>query len=164
MSIRVQVSCIAIRDNKMVFIKKTGRKDLATNNMLIPPGGHVELHESLEEACYREMFEETGLKVFELEMKGVISFIKHVSDYHSVCFFFISKNVKGDIIQSEDEIYPHWVDVDDIQINNLIPDYHKEFIGELLKGDNFVNAKVEWLKPDNRVEWSLNKNREVTYE
>lgn len=128
--------------------------------MLIPPGGHVELHESLEEACYREMLEETGLKVFELEMKGVISFIKHVSDYHSVCFFFISKNVKGDIIQNEDEIYPHWVDVDDIQINNLIPDYHKEFIGELLKGDNFVNAKVEWLKPDNRIEWSLNKNRE----
>ena len=59
MSIRVQVSCVAMRDNKMVFIKKTGREDLSTNNMLIPPGGHVELHESLEETCIREMLEET---------------------------------------------------------------------------------------------------------
>ena len=99
------------------------------------------------------MLEEIGLKVFGLEMKGVISFIKHVSDYHSVCFFFISKNVEGDINQNEDNIYPYWIDVDDIQI--IIPDYRKGFIGELLKGDNFVNAKVEW---------SLNENREIIYE
>ena len=160
MSLRVQVSCIAIRDNKMAFIKKTGRKDSATNNMLIPPGGHVELHESLEEACYREMLEETGLKVFDLDMKGVISFIKHDSDYHSVCFFFVSKNVVGEMVQNEENIYPHWVDIDKIQMNHLIPDYHKEFIHELLISEKFVNAKVEWFKPDNQVAWSFNKNLE----
>lgn len=160
MSIRVQVSCIAIRDNKMAFIKKTGRKDSATNNMLIPPGGHVELHESLEEACCREMLEETGLKVSDLDMKGVISFIKHSSNYHSVCFFFVSQNVVGEIVQNEENIYPYWVDVDKIQTNRLIPDYHKEFIYELLTSEKFVNAKVEWLKPDNQVVWSFNKNLE----
>ena len=81
MSISVQVSCIALRDNKMFFIK-TGRKDSATNNLLIPSEGHVDLHKSLEDACYREMLEETGFKVFGLEMKGAISFIKHVGDDH----------------------------------------------------------------------------------
>ena len=35
------------------------------------PGGHIELHETTEQACHREAMEETGLAIYDLE------FIRH---------------------------------------------------------------------------------------
>lgn len=91
--IRVQVSCVAVRDGNLAMIKRldSGR---ATSGRIIHAGGHVELGETLEEACAREMYEETGLMVEDLKLKGVVSFISHTgSEYHSVCFFFVTHDV-----------------------------------------------------------------------
>lgn len=156
MTIKVQVSCIAIRDNQIALIKKINNPDQSTYQKLIPPGGHVELRETLEEACIREMQEETGLTVQNLELRGVVSYIGHGPGYHSVCFCFVTRDVTGDLQANEPDILiPAWVDLDTYKTNPDIPDYHRAFLQHFLETDTVLNARVEWLLPDNRLVWSI---------
>lgn len=143
--IRVQVSCIAIRDNKVALIKKITKDSGVVYNRLISPGGHVEQRESLEEACIREMREETGLQVSGLSIVSVVSFISHVSDYHSVCFFFRADRVDGELQTSEPEkMEAHWVDLADVPTHELIIDYDRTLIDHAAQGTGLLNARVEW--------------------
>ena len=144
---KVQVSCIAIRNNQIALIKRLDRKSV-TYNHLIPPGGHVELHETLEQTCIREMAEETGLHVSGLELKGVVSFLTYTSSEHGVCFFYIARHVTGELALNEPEkLSPHWVPIDDISSHPQIPDYYKQIIARVLGDHEFINARVEWSTP-----------------
>lgn len=153
MNVRVQVSCIAIKDNKIAMIKKLNPA-YKTFEMYIPPGGHVEFSEKLEDACTREVEEETGLIVSNLELKGVVTFIR--LEYHSVCFFFLAHNVEGELVSNEPEKQSsHWIEFEGIDKNEKVPGYHKDFLRYMLNENKYLNARVEWLLPDDRVEWSI---------
>ncbi|SDX41830.1 ADP-ribose pyrophosphatase YjhB, NUDIX family [Marininema mesophilum] len=156
LSIRVQVSCLVMKDSKIAMVKKKNRNS-SVYNQFIPPGGHVELHEPLEAACIREVYEETGLRVDDLNLCGVVSFIAHTSDYHSVCFFFKTQNVAGDLkVMEPEKLTPHWIDLDSLRQNNHITDYHKAFLQEMIIENNYINAIVQWCQLDNHIEWSIN--------
>ena len=152
---KVQVSCIAIRDNQIALIKRLDRKSV-TYNHLIPPGGHVELHETLEQTCTREMAEETGLHVSGLELKGVVSFLTYTGSDHGVCFFFIAHHAQGELALNEPEkLRPYWIPIMDISSHPQIPDYYKQIIARLIGDNGFINARVEWFSPDNRSNCSF---------
>jgi 8-oxo-dGTP diphosphatase len=119
----------------------------------------VELLETLEQACAREMMEETGLQVTEMEMAGVVTFVRQANDYHSVCFFFIAHHVEGTLNSPEpDKQTAHWIDVEGFAVNEDIPEYHRDFLTHMLGQGSFMNAKVQWLPPDNRVNGRSERN------
>lgn len=65
------VDCVAIDSGgHVLFIK---RRNAPYKGRLALPGGFVDLAESAEEACRRELFEETGVKAGALRLIGVYS-------------------------------------------------------------------------------------------
>lgn len=162
MSIRVQVSCIAVVKGKIVLIKRTNPNS-GMYNQLFPPGGHVEMHETIEEACAREMLEETGLVVEDLRLVGVVSFIGHGTSYHSVCFFLKAGKVSGELsIQEPDKAWPYFIELKEVNGIQEIPDYHRAFIQHFIGSNKLLNASVEWDGSNGEVEWSIVEQETIT--
>ncbi|WP_051620502.1 NUDIX hydrolase [Paenibacillus sp. UNC451MF] len=155
MPIRVRVACIGVRENKIVLMKKLIRSYF-NFDQLTPPGGGVELHETLEQACIREMQEETGVIVASPKLRGILSYINHTNEGHSVTLLYVSTNLEGELITMEPEKHvPEWVDLSTLSNNERVPDYYRAMIARSLTQTDVFNATIEWLKPDGRFRCTI---------
>ena len=66
----VAADCVVFMEEGVLLIR---RRDEPGKGRLTAPRGMMEIDETVEEACKREMLEETGLKVDGLELVGVFS-------------------------------------------------------------------------------------------
>jgi 8-oxo-dGTP diphosphatase len=119
---RPSVYGIFIEDNKILLSKQYDGYDF--------PGGGVDLHETMQEATVREVFEETGLKV---EVGEVIaaetSFFypkhskKHEGEYWNCpLIYFVVKKTGGELsienFDEEEKTYAamaEWIDLSEIK-------------------------------------------------
>lgn len=69
------------------------------------PGGKLHFGESLEDGCYREVLEETGIKINRKELKLISVSNDRVHDAHFVTLGFLCREFKGQAkIMEPDEI------------------------------------------------------------
>lgn len=78
------------------------------------PGGFVELDERVEEACAREVLEETGLDVEVRELLGVYSDPKRDPRGHVVSVVFVARRVGGELRGGDDAAEARAFPVDDL--------------------------------------------------
>lgn len=103
------VGCgIIIEDNGRILLQHRTDED----NWCVP-GGLMEIGETFEEAAKRETFEETGLRVTDLELFGIYSGEKCFVQYpngdkvFSVQIIFKSKQYSGELKQAGEESIEH---------------------------------------------------------
>src|SRR5690554_652625 len=78
------------------------------------PGGHVERGESIYECAVREVKEETGLDISELELCGVLHWINRENDERYICFMYKTTKYSGELIAENDEGEYFWLGIDEL--------------------------------------------------
>ena len=97
------------------------------------PGGHVEKGESFIDSAKREVFEETGLKVDNLKLCGVIDWCHRKSGERYMVMLYKTDTFSGELIGETEEGKVFWADIDEIPKMELPPyfdDYLKVFLSD----------------------------------
>jgi len=84
-------------------------------------GGKLEEGESLEEAAFREMKEESGVIARNLNKVGILKFDFIDEREHLEVHVFHVTDYEGEPVESE-EMKPEWFHVDEIPFNKMWPD------------------------------------------
>lgn len=150
LNFKFRVSGIIIKNNKVLFV------DMDDSGLLCLPGGYVELGETTEEACIRELEEEVG-KRFKIDKYcGVIENFfrnKYNKNIHEISFYYtliplqkldtssftLMENDKGNIIKLDFK----WIDINEIEKFDIRPDFLKEILKKKL---NFNHLVIDELK------------------
>jgi ADP-ribose pyrophosphatase YjhB (NUDIX family) len=116
-------------NHKVLLIRRTD------NGKWALPGGHFEPGESVAEACEREVWEETGLKVRVTSLIGVYSNPNRVLEYsnegrfHSVALHFAVEIIEGNLIVTNETTGFGYFSKAELDNLNLI-EHHNERIND----------------------------------
>jgi 8-oxo-dGTP diphosphatase len=112
---RMMTGAYLINENKVLMMKRSQDRSLAPN-LWTGIGGHIEdnEHNAPQDACLREIYEETGITSTEIERLRLcyILFRRDEAEIRQH-FIYFGHSSKVDLINS-DEGDLHWIDVSDI--------------------------------------------------
>lgn len=117
-------------------------------------GGKVDDNETIEEAAKREVSEEAGITVEQLEKMGVINFEFQGNPEILEVHIFKAQEFEGTPTESE-EMKPQWFFIDEIPFATMWPD-DVFWFPYLLKGKKF-KGRFLFDKKENIIEQSLNE-------
>lgn len=149
---KVLTLCLALKDREVLLgMKKRGFGKGRWNGF----GGKLEKGETLIEAAKREMLEESGLVIEELEERGCIDF--HFMDTGKLLEVHIFNVIRcaGDPVETE-EMKPQWFKLDEIPFESMWADdpywfplflKNKKFKGRIIfkNNDEILNQELNIL-------------------
>ena len=99
--VRVRSCGILVEDHKILLVELLS--PITNSYIWIPPGGGVELGETLKETVKREFFEETGLTVSVQELMHVNELVQDA--YHVIEFYHRVERLSGELSLGTDPEY-----------------------------------------------------------
>lgn len=109
--------CVIHQDNRVLLgLKKRGRGEGRWNGF----GGKLEDGESMEAAARREVLEEVGLIIQDLEEVGIVDFEFEDNSWNVQVHIFKSTQFAGQPIET-DEMKPEWFTVDTLPLDAMWP-------------------------------------------
>ena len=111
-------------DNKILLCKSH-----KWNDKYIIPGGHIELGEKMETALKREILEETGLEIYNIDLISIKESVYNKAfdkDKHFIFIDYICRTDSDDVILNEEAEEYEWValnEVDNYDLGDLLKHY-----------------------------------------
>lgn len=109
--------CFVVRGDEVLLIEK--RRGLG-EGWYNGPGGKLEDGETSRECAVREVREEVGLDVFDLEKAGELTFLLDGSE-HTFCHVYRTESYEGEPTATP-EARPEWVPVEDVPYDRMWDD------------------------------------------
>ncbi|WP_248926267.1 8-oxo-dGTP diphosphatase [Paenibacillus hamazuiensis] len=116
--------CLVQNGNKVLLVN---RPDKLGFPGWIGPGGKVDFPESLTEGAIREVWEETGLRVKELEYKGLDEFVDPKQNSRYMVFNYLAKSFEGELLQNPPEGELRWIPIEEALSYPMQPWFKRRF-------------------------------------
>lgn len=104
------------RENDMVLVQNRIKGDWTG---IAFPGGHIEKGESIVDSAIREIKEETGLTISDLQICGVKDWYIQENNKRYIVFLFKTYSNKGDLINCGEEGYVFWHNINELHLLGL---------------------------------------------
>ena len=116
---KVGVGVIVVKEGKILFLRRKGAHGEGTWSV---PGGHLEFGESIEECAFREVEEETGIKIKNVKVGPFTNDIFNEEDKHYITVYAIAEHDSGDPESKEEFVQEvHWADWGELPKPLFIP-------------------------------------------
>lgn len=102
--------CIVVDAARRVLLIR--RKNEPGKGAFAFPGGFVDIGETVEEACRRELKEETGVTARRLTLVGVYSDPKRDPRGHTCSVVFLTRIPGAKAVAGDDAAAAHWLPLD----------------------------------------------------
>jgi 8-oxo-dGTP diphosphatase len=100
--------CVVVDGRGRVLLVRRGHPPFKGKHAL--PGGFVEIGETVEEACRRELREETGVKAGRLRLLGVYSDPKRDPRAHTCSVVFLTRIARATPKAGDDAAAAEWIE------------------------------------------------------
>jgi 8-oxo-dGTP diphosphatase len=100
--------CVVVDAKRRVLLVRRGHPPFKGKYAL--PGGFVDVGETVEDACRRELKEETGVKAGRLELLGVYSDPKRDPRGHTCSVVFLTRMVRATPKAGDDAAAAEWIE------------------------------------------------------
>ena len=102
------VDCVVLdRQQRLLVVR---RKNPPFKGMYALPGGFVDVGEMVEDACRRELMEETGVRAGKLQLLGVYSDPKRDPRGHTCSVAFLTRVQRPNARAGDDAAAVEWID------------------------------------------------------
>jgi 8-oxo-dGTP diphosphatase len=105
---RLTADCVAVDAKGRVLLIRRKHPPFAGHYAL--PGGFVDVGETVEEACRRELMEETGVKAGTLQLIGVYSNPKRDPRFHTAAVAYLTRVRSPKAVAGDDAAAAEWID------------------------------------------------------
>lgn len=104
----VATDAVVVDSRRRVLLIR--RKFPPFQGMYALPGGFVEVGETLEDACRRELEEETGIKAGRLQLVGVYSDPKRDPRFHCISAVYLTRVRSSNAVAGDDAAAAEWIE------------------------------------------------------
>ncbi len=138
---RLTTLCYIKRDDSYLMMHRNKKLNDENAGKWIGIGGHIKENESPDECIRREIKEETGLKIFNLRLRGIITFI--LPDWGNELTFLYTADTDDDISAECAEGDLKWIPMADV-LSLPLWEGDRIFLPMLDERDDCFSLKLEY--------------------
>jgi 8-oxo-dGTP diphosphatase len=102
------VDCVVLDRQQRLLVVRRGKPPF--KGMYALPGGFVDIGEAVEDACRRELMEETGVRAGKLQLLGVYSDPKRDPRGHTCSVAFLTRIQRASAKAGDDAAAVEWIE------------------------------------------------------